>query len=48
MTERSVIHDTFSIERTYPVPPAEVFAAFASEEARTAWGVRRHRDPRGR
>jgi uncharacterized protein YndB with AHSA1/START domain len=39
MTERSVIHDTFSIERTYPVPPAEVFAAFASEEARTAWGA---------
>jgi hypothetical protein len=30
---------TFSIERTYPVPPAEVFAAFASEEARTAWGA---------
>jgi len=39
MTERSVIHGTFSIERTYPVPPAEVFAAFASEEARTAWGA---------
>jgi uncharacterized protein YndB with AHSA1/START domain len=38
MTEHSVIHDTFSIERAYPVPPAEVFAAFASEEARTAWG----------
>jgi len=38
MNERSVILDTFSIERTYPVPPAEVFAAFASSEAKTAWG----------
>jgi len=38
MNESSVIHDTFSIERTYPVPPAEVFAAFSSAEARTAWG----------
>jgi uncharacterized protein YndB with AHSA1/START domain len=38
MTERSVIHDTFLIERTYPAPPSRVFAAFASEEARTAWG----------
>ena len=38
MTGRSVIHDTFSIERTYPAAPARVFAAFASEEAKTAWG----------
>jgi uncharacterized protein YndB with AHSA1/START domain len=38
MTRRSVIHDTFSIERTYPTTPARVFAAFASEEAKTAWG----------
>ena len=38
MNERSVVLDTFSIERTYPVPPAEVFAAFASSEAKTAWG----------
>jgi uncharacterized protein YndB with AHSA1/START domain len=38
MTERSVIHDTFSIERTYPAPPSSVFAAFASEEAKNAWG----------
>ena len=33
MTERSVIHDTFSIERTYPVAPSRAFAAFASKEA---------------
>ena len=38
MTERSVIHDTFSIERTYPAVLSRVFAAFASEEAKTAWG----------
>ena len=33
MTGRSVLHDTFSIERTYPVAQEKVFAAFASEEA---------------
>jgi uncharacterized protein YndB with AHSA1/START domain len=34
----SVIHDTFTIERTYPVNAAAVFAAFASEEAKSDWG----------
>lgn len=38
MTDRSVIHDTFVIERTYPVIPSRVFAAFASREAKDAWG----------
>jgi uncharacterized protein YndB with AHSA1/START domain len=38
MTDRSVIHDTFSIERTYPAAASRVFAAFASREAKTAWG----------
>ncbi|HEV2372870.1 MAG TPA: SRPBCC family protein [Streptosporangiaceae bacterium] len=38
MTERSVIHDTFSIERTYPAAPSRVFTAFASKEAKEAWG----------
>ena len=38
MTERSVIHDTFVIERTYPASPSRVFAAFASSEAKDAWG----------
>ena len=38
MTERSVIHDTFVIERTYPAGPSRVFAAFASKEAKDAWG----------
>jgi uncharacterized protein YndB with AHSA1/START domain len=38
MTDRSVIHDTFSIERTYRAGPSVVFAAFASPEAKNAWG----------
>jgi uncharacterized protein YndB with AHSA1/START domain len=38
MTERTVIHDTFVIERTYPAPASRVFAAFASKEAKDAWG----------
>jgi uncharacterized protein YndB with AHSA1/START domain len=38
MTDRSVIHDTFSIERTYPAAPSRVFTAFASAEAKSAWG----------
>ena len=38
MTQRSIIHDTFVIERTYPAPASRVFAAFASKEAKDAWG----------
>ena len=38
MTARSVIHDTFTIERSYPAAPSRVFAAFASAEAKGAWG----------
>ena len=34
----AVIHDTFVIERTYPVPASRVFAAFASKHAKEAWG----------
>lgn len=30
----SVIHDTFTIERSYPATPSRVFAAFASTEAK--------------
>jgi uncharacterized protein YndB with AHSA1/START domain len=37
MTDRSVIHDTFVIERTYPASSTRVFAAFASREAKDAW-----------
>ena len=38
MTECSVIHDTFTIERSYPAAPSRVFAAFASAEAKSSWG----------
>ena len=38
MTERSVLHDTFVIERTYPAAPSRVFAAFTTKEAKEAWG----------
>jgi uncharacterized protein YndB with AHSA1/START domain len=38
MTERSIIHDTFVLERTYPASPSRVFAAFASKEAKDTWG----------
>ena len=38
MSAHSTIHDTFTIERTYPVAPSRVFAAFSSVEAKNAWG----------
>src|SRR5689334_19248623 len=38
MTERCVIHDTFTIERTYPAAPSRVFGAFSSAQAKEAWG----------
>ena len=47
MTERSVIHDTFTIERTYPATPSRVFAAFASEEAKSSWGDTGDLEPAG-
>jgi uncharacterized protein YndB with AHSA1/START domain len=33
----SVVHNTFSIERTYPSPPARVFAAFSNQEIKRRW-----------
>ncbi len=38
MSQPSVIHDTFTIERSYPVTTSRVFAAFASQEAKGVWG----------
>ena len=37
MTERSVTHGTFSIERAYDAPRARVWAAFATLEGKAAW-----------
>src|SRR4029077_4759012 len=33
----AVVHDSFTIERTYPAPPARVFAAGASQDAKSQW-----------
>jgi uncharacterized protein YndB with AHSA1/START domain len=38
MTQQSVIHDAFSIARTYPATVARVFGAFSSQEAKNTWG----------
>ena len=38
MIGRSVVHDTFTIERSYLATPSRVFAAFASPEAKSIWG----------
>jgi uncharacterized protein YndB with AHSA1/START domain len=37
MTARSAQHATFSIERNFAVPPAKVFAAFATQEGKSRW-----------
>jgi uncharacterized protein YndB with AHSA1/START domain len=37
MTERSVTHATFVIERTYDAAPARVFSAFADPAAKRRW-----------
>lgn len=37
MTERSVTHATFTLERTYDAPPSKVFAAFADPEVKARW-----------
>lgn len=37
MTERSVIHSTFVVERTYGASPARVFKAFADPKIKRRW-----------
>lgn len=39
MSERTVTHSTFRIERVYDVSPAQVFAAFADPAARQRWFI---------
>jgi uncharacterized protein YndB with AHSA1/START domain len=35
--DRYVTHATFTLERSYPVPPARVFAAWADPVAKASW-----------
>jgi uncharacterized protein YndB with AHSA1/START domain len=37
MPERSIVHGSFTIERTYPVPPARVFNAWADKKQKAKW-----------
>ncbi len=37
MTQPSVVHATFAIDRTYEAPPARVFTAWATAEAKARW-----------
>ena len=37
MSERSVVHATFVVERTYDAPPARVFAAWADPAIKRRW-----------
>ena len=37
MTERTVTHSIFSLERVYPAAPIRVFAAFADEKLKEKW-----------
>ena len=37
MTDRSTEHGSFTLTRTYPVPPELVFAAWSSQESKARW-----------
>jgi uncharacterized protein YndB with AHSA1/START domain len=37
MSERSILHASFTIERAYPVAPRRVFAAWADPKLKTRW-----------
>jgi uncharacterized protein YndB with AHSA1/START domain len=37
MKKPPIVHGSFTIERTYPVPPARVFAAWADAELKARW-----------
>ncbi len=42
MPEQSTVHNTFVIERSYPKPPATVFAAFANPATKRRWFAEGH------
>lgn len=44
VSQRSVVHSTFVVERSYPVAPAKVFSAFSDPDAKRRWFVDPH-DP---
>jgi uncharacterized protein YndB with AHSA1/START domain len=37
MSKRSTEHGSFALNRTYPAPPARVFAAWSSRDAKARW-----------
>jgi uncharacterized protein YndB with AHSA1/START domain len=37
MTERSIVHSTFTLERIYSVPVSEVFRAWADPQIKVRW-----------
>ncbi len=37
MTDRSVKHSTFTLERSYSAPPAAVFAAWSDRDTKARW-----------
>jgi uncharacterized protein YndB with AHSA1/START domain len=37
MTKRSVVHDTFVTERSYPAAPSRVFFALSDKQAKAKW-----------
>jgi uncharacterized protein YndB with AHSA1/START domain len=37
MSDHSIAHSTFTLERTYPLPPDEVFSAWADQKVKARW-----------
>ena len=37
MSDHSIVHATFTLERTYPLPPDDVFSAWADQKVKGRW-----------
>jgi uncharacterized protein YndB with AHSA1/START domain len=37
MSDRSIVHATFTLERSYPAPPEKVFGAWANPKVKARW-----------